>query len=254
MTKYIKHLHRKFAAWLRFNPVGALSGEGWNLFNAEFKSKAPIRYWFHRDFNRNFILPIKWRIDEISEWIRYRTYDKYHVVKTGLPPGYADKDTIMLHTNFNLLKDYVEVEIAMREWWSDDEPKSWAVNYVPLYRRFMNFRRPDLGLKQLEWAATLDDPALPIHEQSPHQAVHARETIKLYKWWVSERPSREEVVIRNLRNVIDRDDLFPDFSSHPEYPDYINDIRRSNDQEDDWHNEDEEMLIRLIKIRRGLWS
>lgn len=238
---------------MRFNPPYALSGDGWNLFNKEFKETAPIRYWFHRDFRRKFVLPIKWKFDAISDWIRYRTYDKYHVINTGLPHGYADKDTLMLHVNFNLLKDYVEVEIAMREWWSSDEVKSWAVKHLPFYIRFMDFRRPDCGLKHLEWASKLDDPSLPVHERSPQQAEYAREISKLYKWWVEDRPARKEIEIRSLRDITS-DDLFSDVTGHPEYSDYLIEIDQLHKQEESWHNEDEEMLIRLIKIRRGLWS
>jgi len=238
---------------MRFNPPYALSSEGWNLFNKEFKEVAPIRFWFHRDFRRKFVLPIKWKFESIESWIRYRTYDKYHVINTGLPPGYADTDTIMLYSTFNLLKDYVEVSLGLREWWQSDEPKSWASKHVPYYFNFRNFRNPEFGLKHLEWASTLDDPSLPIHERSVHQAITARETIILYNWWVNTRPNRKEAEIRNLRNTIDEDDLFPDFSSHPEYKEYLNDIKESHVQEESWHNEDEEMLIRLIKIRRGLW-
>lgn len=43
-------------------------------------------------------------------WIRHRTTDRYNVVRTGLPPGYYDKDIQMIHACFSLLVDFVESE------------------------------------------------------------------------------------------------------------------------------------------------
>lgn len=43
-------------------------------------------------------------------WLRHRTTDRYHVVGTGLPPGYYDKDTQMLHACFWLLVRFVDKE------------------------------------------------------------------------------------------------------------------------------------------------
>ena len=104
MLTYIKKTIRRFKRWMSFNPPGALTSDGWNSFNEEFYLKAPIRYWFDNDFRKIFIYPVKWKYREITDWFRYRIYDRYHVVKTGLPPGYNEVDNTMLHVNFNYLK------------------------------------------------------------------------------------------------------------------------------------------------------
>ena len=253
MIKYIARIYKRFRAWMRYNPPGALSGRGWKLFDDEFKSVAPIRHWLDHDFKRLFVYPIKWKYEELSSWMRYRTFDRYHFVDTGLAPGYHETDYRMLHVNFNMLKEFVEVQQARREYWSGDSKKTWCELHMPFYELVYPFRRPELGLQHLEWATTLDDPSLPLHEQSPDQAKYAREVIFLYKWWTSTRPGRVEVVVRHMKG--DLHDIFdPKFRNTKEYKAYRADLNKSFRQEEKWHAEDTAMLIRLMKIRRGLWT
>lgn len=249
----MKSLFKKFNRWRRFNPPGALTSDAWNSFEREFKIKAPIRYWFDNEFKRIFIYPVKRAYEEIWWGIRYRTFDRYHIVKTGEPPGYRDTDHIILYVNFNLLKDFVEISKASRSYWPDDVPKTWAEKHMPFYTVFYPFRRPDLGVKHLKWEMTLDDPSLPPFEQSVQQAKYARETYALYNWWVEDRPNRVEIVCRHPPGSIDS--IFSNKNRNtPEYKIYESDLKAASKQEEKWHKEDDKMLIRLMKIRRGLWA
>lgn len=251
MVNYLKIYYHNFKHWMRYQPPSALSRTGWNSFNAEFKKNAPIRFWLTNDFRRKFILPMVWKYESMYNWVSYRTVDRYHVIKTGLAPGYADKDTQMLHVNFNLLKDFVEVEVAIREYWGSDETKSWCSEHMPFYHIMFPFRRPELGIKYLEWSSTLDDPSLPPYERSDQQAISARETLELYYWWVNERPARTEVKIQRESLGIFDDDF--DRTSD-EYKQYSEDVKSHNTQSERWDNEDTEYLIRLMKIRNSLWT
>lgn len=253
MIKYTKNILRRFKKWMAFNPPGALTSAGWDSFDREFRFKAPIRHWLQHDFKKIFVYPVKWWYEKTSLWLIYRTVDKYHVVSTGLEPGYYELDHRLLHVNFNSLKDFVEVQQARREYWSDDVKKTWCEEHMPFYEMVYPFRRPELGIKHLEWASTLDDPSLPPFEQSPAQAKHARETLKLYKWWVEERPTRVPVEI--CHPSADLFDIFnPSFRLTKEYKVYRKGIERSHKQRDKWDKEDDAMLVRLMKIRRGLWT
>jgi len=244
---------------MRYDPPGSMTSKGWRLFNKEYEEQAPIRYWFAHTFKYAVLMPVKWKYEKIHDWVRYRTYDRYHIVKTGLEPSYYDACTVMLHVNFNILKEFVEVEQAWSTYcWSDDRKEaSWCEKHMPFYRRVYPFRRPDLGIKHYEWAATLDDPALPPHERCDHQAVAAREILVLYKWWVEDRPARKEVehvsydhqgldMMASLDDDFDRE--APDFKAH------VASMDAATKQEEDWNTEDEEMLIRLMKVRRSLWT
>jgi hypothetical protein len=255
----IKHFYKRLNAWLDFNPPGSLTSKGWRLFKAEYKVKAPIRYWFKNTARRKFWLPIVWKYDGFVDFVRYRTVERYHVVKTGLPPSYTSIQEVMLHTNFNILKDFVEVEQAWSaHCWSDDKapPKFWH-KFVPHWVVSANFRNPAAGVKHLEWAAGLDDPTLPPVQQSVHQAVTARETLELYYWWVNKRPNRNSPDSASFDNQglgslasldEDFDDAAPDFIKYMKEQDIKGEILK------DWHDEDTDMLIRLIKIRQDLWT
>jgi hypothetical protein len=259
MHKKIARTYDKFKSWMAYNPPGSMTSKGWRLFGEEYKKVAPIRYWFAHDFLHIFVYPIKWKYRRVSEWIRYRTYDKYHIVNTGLQPSYYDVDTQMLHVNFNLLKEFVEVEQASCSYWMSDNSKnaSWCEKNMPFYRAFYPFRRPDLGIKHFEWAATLDDPNLPPHEQSVSQAIAAREILVLYKWWTEDRPNRKEYDVPEYKNQglgmlgcfdDDFDKDAPDYVAHNEA------MTKNSTLEEDWSAEDDDMLVRLMKIRKSLWS
>ncbi len=262
MFKKIKRLYEIYDHWMGYEPPGALSSKGWGSFNKEFRKNAPIRYYFHRKFRNTFVYPIKRVKDNIKYWIRYRTYDKYHVIDTGLKPGYYSIDWQMLHVNFNILKEFVEVETAWHHYICSDERKkaTFFEKYMPFYRAFFPFRDPAQGIKHLDWAATLDDPKLPPHERSDHQAKTAREVLILYKWWMEGRPARVEIPYIERRRTPDPDDIFgeeedPDPVAEAAYKTarYDNMMARQK-QEEEWAEEDTEMLCRLIRIRDGLWT
>ncbi len=258
--KQIKRVIRRFKSWMRYDPPGSMTSKGWRLFNKEYQEQAPVRYWFAHTFKYSALMPIKWKYEAIHDWIRYRTYDRYHTVDTGLPPSYHDVTSQMLHVNFNMLKEFVEVEQAWSAYcWSDERKGDKSLNRFWPFSFFFRqrFRRPDLGIKHFQWAATLDDPSLPPHERCDHQAVAAREILVLYKWWVEDRPARKEIehvphddqglgMMSSLDDDFDRD--AEDFLEH------VASMDAASKQEEDWSNEDEEMLIRLMKIRRSLWT
>jgi hypothetical protein len=240
MIKHLKQKYRYFHAWLRYRPPSSLTSAGWRLFDEEFKSVAPVRYWFTHTLRYSCLMPVKWKYENITSWVSFRTTHRYHTLDTGLPPGYYGVDDQLLHVSFNALKNFVEKDLAFREHWCSDVKKSWCERHMPFYRH-------------LAWASALDDPSLPPYEQSPTQARQARETVLLYKWWMETRPARVEPVIRHPTD--DMFDIFnPRFRTTKEYKTYRSDILKATKIRAAWDKEDDSMLIRLMKIRRGLWA
>lgn len=254
-----KKAYKRFKSWMSYDPPGSMTTKGWRLFKKEYKEQAPIRYWFMNTFRYKWIMPFKWKYENLKYWIQYRTFDKYHIVKTGLQPQYHSVATIMLHAHFNLLKDFVEVEQAWHKYiWSGEYAKSsWFERKMPFYGVVFPFRNPQMGVEHFEWAATLDDPNLPPNERCDHQAVTAREVLALYKWWTVTRPARTEIQYipydhQGLGGMASLDD---DFDRNAEdYAAHVASMDAAAKQEEDWEKEDEEMMIRLIKIRQGLWT
>ncbi len=223
MIKYFYNFKR----WMNYNPPTALTRNGWDNFNEEFKEMAPIRYYLTEGFNYKYIRPVIRRIDSIKEFFRYRITDRYHVLYTGEKPGWHSTSNQMLFVNFNILKNIVECTCARRQRWSSDTYiKSMAEEYMPFYRVFNPIRSREMGMKYLDWECGLDDPSLPTYEQSPIQAADAREIRLLYIWWVDIRP------LRKINYEI-------------EFMHRLDEIAKHAD-------EDDEMLIRLMKIRNRL--
>lgn len=250
MFKLIKEKYRGFKSWMDYNPPPAFSSKGWRLFDKEYKEKAPIRYFFSKDFPRKILWPIANRYKDIKYWVKYRTTSKYHIIKTGLKPNYYAIDTIMLNVNFNLLKDFVEVEQAWQNYsFSDDYKKiSWWEK--------RNWRSPKHGIAHFEWASKLDDPALPPFQRSDYQAVAAREILELYRWWVNIRPNRVPIDPGTYnRQGLDMSMLDADFDDKaPDFIEYRKKLDELNKQEDEWAEEDTSMLVRLMKIRGSIWT
>ena len=176
-----------------------------------------------------------------------------------MSPGYADMDTRMLHGMFNMLVDFVEIEKAWRyvvfdkeeykkckhPWWS----KSWT--------RFKAFRDIDAGIAYLKWEMTLDSPTLSTFDRNPAQASVAQEIWELYHWWKYVRPLREdphdasgwsEYVGKMADNIWSNKQSADEKAKIGEMLDLANDITSSYD------DQDQDMLIRLIKIRKHLWT
>lgn len=256
LMKYIKNIN----SWINYNPPRALTIKGWRTFDKDFQEHAPIRYWYKHTLKRAIVYPIKWKYEAICDWFRYRTYDRYHVITTGLEPGYCGIDKQILYSNFNMLKDFVEISKASQEYrWTGiyEKEASWCEKHVPFYYVLYPFRRADLGIKTLVWETTLDDPTLPELEQSPTQAVYAREIMSLYTWWTTTRPARKEIEFSHYddQGLGMLGSLDDDFNKDAEdYKKHVDSMQAYNNQEDLWEKEDDEMLIRLIKIRNVLWT
>jgi hypothetical protein len=172
-------------------------------------------------------------VNKAWDWIKYRTYKRYHVIKTGLNPGYSDVTGKLLPTNFTMLQDFVEIEMA---------------NMYESLTEYPVVTGKNAGVAYLVWEMGLDK------DSGFKQAEDAREIYDLYNWWTNVRPFRldpwhlsNDDALAVLRNTYDLND---DIKSSL-YQDAYAEVDRLEELYD---KEDEEMLIRLIKIRGALWT
>lgn len=254
----------KFKSWMRYNPPAAADADYWVSFDEEFKENAPVRYFFTKGKFRTVWWKVKHFFENIIDWFRYRTVARYHVVDSGLPPNYWDVPELMLYTNFNLLVRYVEDECSALGIWGS-ENKQERKNLLGWRRHFPYFIRRHLGkdkefakkygLEHLDWEISLDA------EYDQHQAEVAKEVKTLYLWWTEERPNRKELESPVMDMIADPDThMFKLFSSkwreenpvlHQQWQEYC---EQAGKLDEEWRKEDEEMLIRLMKIRLCLWT
>jgi hypothetical protein len=168
---------------------------------------------------------------------------------------------VILYANFSILEDFVEIDMAYKMAWSQDE--KWKKVHRNWYRRFFNRtqRFPDAGLAYLKWETELSP-----EESGFNQINAAKEIIELYHWWKNIRPARADIhdasgwteICEEKRKANDRNDIWSmlDFEGEDEdYRDRVNTaLERSRRIETEYWDEDQNMLVRLMMVRQSLWS
>ena len=109
----------------------------------------------------------------IIRFISYRTFQKYHIVNTGLKPGYRDTDTILEQALFSLLKKFVEEECAWMEYILHTDKYDRSM-WIKFKRRMFGFRDPEMGVAYLTSYAY--DKELASPNTKSHRAI-----LKAYK-------------------------------------------------------------------------
>lgn len=252
-------------------PIALQSGE-WDQWKQNATAAHPIRFWIAEEGLDKVQSFFRWPFDQlhaVKYWINNRFVTKTHTMTSLLKRGqWHELETRMLHCMFDELVNYVEIEQAWSTivWNKDSRIKYKAPWYASGWFRWRTWRSAEAGLEGLRWAANLvmdeecfDDPNHPDINKPTPQAVVAAEVIELYQWWKQVRPSRRDPYELsgwsahcNLRG---RGSSFAweDMSEQEKQKtaailDVLNTI------EEQYHEEDEQMMIRLIKIRRGLWT
>lgn len=260
--KFIEDLKSK----LTYEKPVALQWHEWDEWEEKMRKERPLAFWLNDtvpDFFDDIWRSITKPFNDLRYWIRCRVFDKYHVINTGLEPGYADCDTRLLHGMFNLLVDFVEVEKAwMCVVFDNDARKKYK--YPPFSVgsfRIRSFRCPEAGLAHLDWEYSLGNPNLDEYERCESQSATAAEILYLYKWWKEVRPNRPDYHdASGWSNWCEYRDkkgyrMFDDSQySEEEKAEQRRILDLSHKLETDQFNEDSEMLTRLIKIRGSLWT
>jgi hypothetical protein len=177
----------------------------------------------------------------IYVYIRNRFVHKIHVLRTDLKPGkYAEYETRLLHGMFNSFVEFIEDEQTL-------DNLKWEMTLTNKYQWL-----PEEEAKQQSDYGALDS-----------QAITAMEKMTLYTWWKVTRPTRVDGYIASGYKAFSESCKTDDdnvFSFIVEESDTNNskirlELRakwREIDEQQD--QEDEDMMIRLIKLRGNLWT
>jgi hypothetical protein len=163
---------------------------------------------------------------------------------------------------FNELVDFVEVEQAWHHvLWNDEARKKYK---TPWWRsgwlRWRSWRCPEAGIAHLAWAGSLrtDDDS-----EYTYQAKAAQEILTLYHWWKDIYPYRADphdasgwsALCERRREANDgKLSLGWDDKTPAEKIETKTALDISNRLEEEYAQEDEEMMIRLIRVRQSLWT
>jgi hypothetical protein len=226
------------------------------------------------DLLENICWEIECPIKKVIWWVRYRTINKYHVIKiNSLKPNYYDTDTRLLHGMFDLLVDFIEEEKAhMERIFSTEKTLKEKLLHKLIPSCFFS-RSRKLGLRYLDWEISLKDKIgeYPEEVESYKSQAGIAQTIKdLYIWWKDIRPARKDPMdasgwsdfcdkhrqkIHKFRKCVDSEcfEMYDELTQEEKEEQYRV-LHLTSAIEKDQFEEDEAMLIKLIKVRGSLWT
>ena len=268
----------KFADWIRGTAkLSAGTAEEWDEWHTTAKMKHNFRYWLAEeglDMIQNVVMFIPDKIYAAKYYINNRWITKTHALtahRRDIKPGdWHDVGNRFLPCLMNELVDFVEVELA---WWHlawnrEERAKYKAPWYNFGWFRVRGWRCPQAGLDNLEWQRNLRWKEDEVGEDSTNlgkltpQAVNAQEILDLYTWWTTtyrNRPDPYEVSGWSAHCEAMRVKYGPGLAhwnkENKEEKKASNKAHKLLHKiEADYEKEDEEMMIRLIKVRKALWT
>lgn len=221
--------------------------EGWRKWKQESKTKSPILYYIVEELLSNLQNIVYFPYDmymNVCSYIRNRYIDKLHYIHTKLQSGeYHEIDTRILHGLFETLVDFIEEEKARHyQAWHEDLDHT--------------YRSPEDGIKYLEWAMNLTED-----RHFSYQAISAQEQYALYKWWTETRPNRPDPWAASGYNdfydkhrITLEDDWLGHTLSESDKQEQRRLFKVIGQIEQQYEDEDTNMLIRLVQIRKDLWT
>jgi len=265
-----------FADWLRGTPSPTyLTHSEWKQWRKAAQAAHPVRWWLAEeglDYLQRIFYYIPDQLHDLKYYINNRWVTHTHALRAHprdiVPGTWMDVGNRFLPCLFNELVDFVEVELA---WWQiawDDKAKAtyrapfWSTGWW----RWRTWRCPQAGLDNLAWQMTCDNTDYtpedhPDYGELTQQAHNAAEILALYTWWTQERPKRVDPmeasgwraycdskrkaggsVLDTLDDVGDKK-----IDTGPMH-------EKMNELDAKYEQEDEEMMIRLIRIRNALWT
>lgn len=268
----------KFADWIRgTTKLKCGTGKEWREWEKAAKAKYPVRWWIAEeglDKLQDVWFYIPEKINDVRYYINNRWVSRTHSLTAhsrDIRPGqWQDVGNRFLPCLFNELVDFVEIEQAGHHvMWDEEARKKYR---TPWWRsgwlRWRTWRCPDAGIEHLIWASGLkisEDMGVDKDSESygelTYQAKAAKEILELYRWWKIERPKRLDVYdesgwtayceMRRQRgdHLLDMEDRTPEEAEMSKTA-----LDKCRELELKYEQEDEEMMIRLIKIRQSLWT
>lgn len=262
-----------FADWLRGTAkLDVGTSEQWHHWRCQAQQSHPWRYWLVEhglDYVQDFITwPVR-KLYDIKYYINNRFVTRTHQLTAHIrdirPGHWCDLGDRFVPCLFNELVDFVEIELA---WWhiawaspedrAQYDPPWWATGWF----RWRTWRCAQAGLDNLEWQRNLRWQEHEVHDaasvgQLTPQAVNAQEILDLYTWWTQQRPARPDPMEASGWSA------YCEQRREQEDGHWLGDrnhdvtgpmLDQMHALEQSYRDQDDAMLIRLIRVRGALWT
>ncbi len=261
----------KFKSWFSEKVLGlhpapySLPGfDDWDAYKLNIKKEKPLAYFIVYQVPDAYDW-VKYKLKPIDRAVEYcanRFISKDHILVTSYPLGLErNNPDFMLYANFSILVRMVEYHSAVRFMSLFKNMRSYY--RYPFLRnhfswaRYKPWHNREAGLHFLQEQMMWDDPD--GEEIHPNQALEYRETYELYLWWTITRPARPTSWVGSGYEQFHRD-MHNKYGEDKGSSVYTADelARRNacsqlmNDLDDNYREEDDAMLLRLIKHRMFL--
>ena len=261
-------------------PFSATSDD-WETWHQMAKATHKIRYWIAEEGLNHLQNFVNWPLDkllDIKYYINNRWVTKSHTLtahKDHLKPGHwCDLSERFLPCMFDSLVDFVEIESAhfYIVWADDDVRKKYE---APFWSRgifyWRTWRCPQAGIDHLMWESGLTykedmgvEPNDPLYGEPTDQAKDAIEKLFLYTWYKNvylKRPDPMDIsgwsadCARKREKNGGRLLLGSSKNESQEEKEWSKVcLRKLHEIEEEYLEEETEMMTRLIKIRNSLWT
>lgn len=267
----------KFADWLRGTAkLNIATSEDWDKWYKEARTAHPFRYWLAEEALGD--LDDAWnyipgKINSVRYYLNNRYTTKTHALTSRLPRGqWHEFEERLLHCSFDSFVDYIEIDTAWSHvMWADKEERSkyrmpwWRAQWWT--RWFIVWRSSEAAIAHLEWEMTLKygewmKKTDPLFGKLTPQAEAAKEKWALYYWWKHVRPQRADpydycgwtAYCNEREQANPRGWLLENNKSKKDKKRSTAILDAMHKLEEQYDSEDEAMLIRLIKLRKSLWT
>jgi hypothetical protein len=231
----------------------------WDNFYDDAKRKYPTSFFFGYTVPK-FLERMWHRLSDVPYWLRTHIYNRYHIINVKQPKGspdqysydwgWIDRSHVLPLAMFNILCDFVENEFMPQYWWRYDEKKRKSY-YVKKNER-------KTWQQVLEEYSEANDPKESDYEfdyeyaSVIHSRKYNRELLTIYKWWKVDR-------LELCKKDDDTSNEWYNFKMNSNRTEDENNKEKelfdlSMGAEEELHKQEEDMLIRLVKIKGGLWT
>jgi hypothetical protein len=248
--------------------------EGWDEWNITARNLHPIRYAIVEEIFPKLQNAVNWPTDklhDVKSYILNRWFTETHAlvahprdIKRG---RWEDTGSRFLPCLFNSLVDFVEVELAWNMiMWNFNRKELRKKYKMKMFPHLRGWRSAEAGIDSLKeqcvlimdesWGHTKDDPN---YGKLTSQAEASTEILALYTWWTTVYPKRlDPYIVSGWREFhsdrrIGRIGPFAKLTTEDREEEHRL-MKIIEDMESSYQKEDEEMMIRLIKIRERLWT